>query len=74
MSFLHRNPLIAQVNFLETLICAVTILTLPSPLPLPLPPGAMLLTAGGNEIKVWDILSGGRLMHTFSNHQKNITG
>jgi U3 small nucleolar RNA-associated protein 15 len=38
------------------------------------PAGAMLLTAGGNEIKLWDMLSGGRLMHTFSNHQKNVTG
>lgn len=37
------------------------------------PSGTMLLTAGGNEIKVWDILGGGRLMHTFNNHQKNIT-
>ncbi len=37
------------------------------------PSGTMLLTAGGSEIKVWDILSGGRLLHTFNNHQKNIT-
>jgi U3 small nucleolar RNA-associated protein 15 len=38
------------------------------------PAGAMLLTAGGNEVKLWDVLSGGRLMHTYSNHQKNVTG
>lgn len=38
------------------------------------PSGAMALTAGGNEIKVWDLLNGGRLLHTFSNHQKNVTG
>jgi U3 small nucleolar RNA-associated protein 15 len=37
------------------------------------PSGALALTAGGNEIKVWDILSGGKLLHTFSNHQKNVT-
>ncbi len=37
------------------------------------PSGTMLLTAGGSEIKVWDILGGGRLLHTFNNHQKNIT-
>jgi U3 small nucleolar RNA-associated protein 15 len=37
------------------------------------PSGAMLLTASGNEMKVWDLLGGGRLLHTFSNHQKNIT-
>jgi U3 small nucleolar RNA-associated protein 15 len=35
--------------------------------------GALLLTSGGNEMKVWDLLSGGRLLHTFSNHQKNIS-
>ena len=34
----------------------------------------MALTAGGNEIKVWDVLGGGKLLHTFSNHQKNVTG
>lgn len=34
--------------------------------------GAVLLSAGGQELKVWDLL-GGRLMHTFCNHQKNIT-
>jgi WD40 repeat protein len=34
----------------------------------------MALTAGGNEIKVWDILCGGKLLHTFSSHLKNITG
>lgn len=37
------------------------------------PSGAMLLTASGNEMKVWDLLGGGRLIHRFSNHQKNIT-
>jgi U3 small nucleolar RNA-associated protein 15 len=38
------------------------------------PSGALAFSAGGNEIKLWDILSGGRLMHVFNNHQKNITG
>ena len=38
------------------------------------PSGTIALTAGGNEIKVWDILCGGKLLHTFSSHQKNITG
>jgi U3 small nucleolar RNA-associated protein 15 len=36
------------------------------------PSGTILFSAGGNEIKMWDILSG-RLMHTFCNHQKNVT-
>lgn len=35
-----------------------------------LPGGAALLTAGGNEIKVWDVVGGGQLLHTFSAHQK----
>lgn len=34
--------------------------------------GALLLSAGGNELKIWD-LAAGRLLHTFCNHQKNIT-
>jgi U3 small nucleolar RNA-associated protein 15 len=38
-----------------------------------LPGGNMLLSAGGNTIKVWDILSGGKLMNEVSNHQKTIT-
>jgi U3 small nucleolar RNA-associated protein 15 len=35
--------------------------------------GAVLLTAAGNELQMWDLLSGCRPMHTFSSHQKNIT-
>jgi U3 small nucleolar RNA-associated protein 15 len=38
------------------------------------PSGSLLMSAGSNEIKLWDMLSGGRLLHTFSNHQKNVTG
>eukprot|EP01038_Epipyxis_sp_PR26KG_P016565 gene16565-22613_t len=37
------------------------------------PSGTLLLTAGSNEVKVWDILNNGKCLHTFSNHQKNIT-
>ncbi|CAE7460470.1 UTP15 [Symbiodinium microadriaticum] len=36
------------------------------------PSGTILFSAGSNEIKMWDLLSG-RLMHTFCNHQKNVT-
>eukprot|EP00124_Ichthyophonus_hoferi_P003221 Ihof_evm3s267 gene=Ihof_evmTU3s267 len=36
------------------------------------PTGGLVLSAGGNTVKVWDIL-GGRLLHSFSNHQKTIT-
>lgn len=35
--------------------------------------GTLLFSAAANEIKVWDMISGGKLLHTFSNHQKNIT-
>ena len=35
--------------------------------------GTMLAAASGNVIKVWDLIAGGRLLHTFSNHQKNIS-
>ncbi|KAF1782280.1 U3 small nucleolar RNA-associated protein 15, C-terminal [Phytophthora cactorum] len=38
-----------------------------------MPGGSLLLSAGGNTIKVWDILSGGRMLHSFSSHQKTIT-
>jgi U3 small nucleolar RNA-associated protein 15 len=36
--------------------------------------GTMLMAAVGNEVKVWDLIAGGKLLHTFSNHQKNISG
>ncbi|KAI9906970.1 hypothetical protein PsorP6_003562 [Peronosclerospora sorghi] len=38
-----------------------------------MPGGSLLFSAGSNTIKVWDILSGGRLIHSFSSHQKTIT-
>eukprot|EP00731_Ephydatia_muelleri_P016638 Em0009g1062a len=37
------------------------------------PSGGMCISAGANYIKIWDILSGGRSLGTFSNHQKTIT-
>jgi U3 small nucleolar RNA-associated protein 15 len=38
-----------------------------------LPAGSLIVTAGGNEIKVWDLLGGGRLFATVSAHQKTVT-
>lgn len=38
-----------------------------------MPGGGLLLSAGGNVVKVWDMLSGGKLLHSFSSHQKTIT-
>jgi U3 small nucleolar RNA-associated protein 15 len=41
---------------------------------LPFPSGAILLTAGADsQLKVWDILTGGRMIQSISNHQKTIT-
>lgn len=38
-----------------------------------LPGGGTLVTAGGNTCKVWDIVGGGKLIQSFSSHQKLIT-
>jgi U3 small nucleolar RNA-associated protein 15 len=38
-----------------------------------MPGGGLLMSAGGNVVKVWDLLSGGRMLHSFSSHQKTIT-
>ncbi len=35
--------------------------------------GGVVITAGENTLKVWDLLSGGKLLHTLSPHQKAIT-
>eukprot|EP00118_Oscarella_pearsei_P003533 m.14675 g.14675 ORF g.14675 m.14675 type:complete len:119 (+) comp25884_c0_seq4:702-1058(+) len=37
------------------------------------PSGTACISAGGNVIKVWDIVQGGRLLAAASNHQKAIT-
>ena len=37
------------------------------------PSGSLLYSAGGNQVKVWDLLAGGALLHEFSCHQKTIT-
>lgn len=37
------------------------------------PSGALLFVASGNEVKVWDMLGGFKLLQSFSNHQKNIS-
>ena len=38
-----------------------------------LPSGTMLVTAGGNDVKIWDLLSGNRLLKTISTHNKTVT-
>ncbi|KIY97585.1 U3 small nucleolar RNA-associated protein 15-like protein [Monoraphidium neglectum] len=37
------------------------------------PSGAMAVTAGGNTICVWDVLSGGKLLKRLANFQKTVT-
>ncbi|ESP00218.1 hypothetical protein LOTGIDRAFT_226017 [Lottia gigantea] len=37
------------------------------------PNGGIFMTAGGNNINVWDALAGGRLLTTLSHHHKAIT-
>ena len=37
------------------------------------PSGGTCVSAGGNYVRVWDLLNGGRLLLAFSNHQKTIT-
>ncbi|KAJ3020066.1 snoRNA-binding rRNA-processing protein [Thoreauomyces humboldtii] len=37
------------------------------------PGSGLVASAGGNQVKVWDILGGGRHLQTMANHQKTIT-
>jgi len=36
-------------------------------------PDGLFISAGSNQLKVWDVRAGARLLHTFSNHSKTIT-
>ncbi|RWW17695.1 hypothetical protein GW17_00018363 [Ensete ventricosum] len=38
-----------------------------------LPSGGLLATAGGNVVKIWDIITGGKLIHTIESHNKTVT-
>eukprot|EP00899_Mesostigma_viride_P017373 jgi/Mesvir1/25637/Mv01855-RA.1 len=38
-----------------------------------LPSGSMVATSAGNDVFIWDVLSGGRLMQRVSNHLKTVT-
>jgi U3 small nucleolar RNA-associated protein 15 len=38
-----------------------------------LPAGSLLLAASGNVCRVHDLLAGGRVVHEFSSHQKNVS-
>lgn len=38
-----------------------------------LPSGGLIATAGGNSVKIWDLISGSRLIHTVESHNKTVT-
>lgn len=38
-----------------------------------LPSGGLIATAGGNSVKIWDLIGGGRLLHTMESHNKTVT-
>ncbi|GAA0171118.1 RNA processing factor [Lithospermum erythrorhizon] len=38
-----------------------------------LPSGGLVATAGGNVVKIWDVIGGGRLLHTMESHNKTVT-
>ncbi|KAJ0984542.1 hypothetical protein J5N97_002898 [Dioscorea zingiberensis] len=38
-----------------------------------LPSGGLLVTAGGSVVKVWDVIGGGRLIHSMETHNKTVT-
>jgi U3 small nucleolar RNA-associated protein 15 len=57
--------------------CPSTVLTInhgqPVEAVLFFPSGGLFVSAGGNVVKVWDAVAGGRLLTQFSNHHKTIT-
>lgn len=38
-----------------------------------LPGGGMIATAGGNAVKIWDLIGGGRLVYSMESHNKTVT-
>ena len=40
---------------------------------LPLPGGALMLSAGSNYCRIWDVMGGGKMLCEWSTHQKDIT-
>ncbi|CAN4121949.1 unnamed protein product [Withania somnifera] len=38
-----------------------------------LPSGGLVATAGGNSVKIWDVLGGGKLVYTMESHNKTVT-
>ncbi|KAI3526809.1 hypothetical protein L1887_06072 [Cichorium endivia] len=38
-----------------------------------LPSGGLIATAGGNNVKIWDVIGGGKLLHSMESHNKTVT-
>ncbi|KAI5680372.1 hypothetical protein M9H77_01599 [Catharanthus roseus] len=38
-----------------------------------LPSGGLIATASGNSVKIWDVIGGGRLLHSMESHNKTVT-
>ncbi|KAI4349585.1 hypothetical protein L6164_010155 [Bauhinia variegata] len=38
-----------------------------------LPSGGLVATAGGNSVKIWDVIAGGKLMFSMDSHNKTVT-
>lgn len=38
-----------------------------------LPSGGLIATAGGDSVKIWDLIGGGKLVHSMESHNKTVT-
>ncbi|XP_011033642.1 PREDICTED: U3 small nucleolar RNA-associated protein 15 homolog [Populus euphratica] len=38
-----------------------------------LPSGGMVATAGGNSVKIWDLIGGGKMLYSMESHNKTVT-
>ncbi|XP_015891605.2 protein SLOW WALKER 1 [Ziziphus jujuba] len=38
-----------------------------------LPSGGLIATAGGNSVKIWDVIGGGKMVYTMESHNKTVT-
>ncbi|KAL4588223.1 hypothetical protein LXL04_001105 [Taraxacum kok-saghyz] len=38
-----------------------------------LPSGGLIATAGGNNVKIWDVIGGGKLLYSMESHNKTVT-
>ncbi|XP_039003081.1 protein SLOW WALKER 1-like [Hibiscus syriacus] len=38
-----------------------------------LPSGGLIATTGGNSVKIWDLIGGGRMVHSMESHNETVT-